>query len=289
RYNNIFESPLDAAITPTRSPRRGLGNNVQLGLRPFESLTADFTLEMDRDLLDATLASTRPVEQRALDAARRSIAGVDVGWGTNRSLNSSVAWRPPVATWVGPSVTMTTRSSLDRNPSYLEIDVDQAGDSTGVLRQKFQADRSVNRALRIRPGSLFRADTTAGSVRQALGAVGRRLEALDIAWNTTVGSNYDRERTRPGFGYQLGWSYFDDMRFLGGDTASTARTREEWRVASGVRLPYNAMLDLTYRDVGTVGFDRFGGERTQDERTWPGLRLALNQIPLPLTLRRYIQ
>lgn len=291
RYNGIFESALDSAVTPTRSPRRGLDQDFNVAFRPFESLTADITLQMDRDLLDPELASARPLERAALDNARRSLAGLDVGWETSRSLNSSIAWRPQVSSWISPSVLMTTRYSLDRDPSYLTIEAgssDAAGDSTGVLRQKFQNDRTINTALRIRPAALFDTASTLSPMRRTLGVIGRRIESLDIARNSTIGSNYDREAFVPGLGYQLGWSGFDEFRFLSGDTAAAARTREEWRVTSVLRMPLNTSLELTYRDVSNIGFDEFGGERTQSERAWPGVRMQANQIPLPLWLRKHV-
>jgi hypothetical protein len=183
---------------------------------------------------------------------------------------------------------MTTRYSLDRNPSYLSVETGEQGDSTGVLRQKFQNDRTINTALRIRPAALFDTATSMSAVRRTLGIVGRRLESLDIARNTTIGSSYDREAFVPGAGYQFGWASFDEFRFLQGDTAANARTREEWRVNSVLRLPLGTALELTYRDLESVGYDEFGGERTQTERAWPGARLQANQVPLPLWLRKHI-
>src|SRR5690606_25276550 len=120
RFDRILESDADTLVAPVESRRRGLENDARISFQPFASLTADLSLSSSRDLLPPANATPRENEQEAIQRARSTFAGMDLGWETNRPTATQVAFRPPIAPWLRPGLTLSTRFSTSRNPSYLE-------------------------------------------------------------------------------------------------------------------------------------------------------------------------
>src|SRR5690606_33558779 len=125
---------------------------------------------------------------------------MDIGWERSRTMSSRLDFRPQVAAWLRPGFTLSTRFSTDRNPSYIEK-VELEGDSVSMLQRNFNADRQVTRTLLIDPRplmqSLFGQAATAGFLVRALDAFGRAIQPLDLAWNTSLNSRFERETVDP--------------------------------------------------------------------------------------------
>src|SRR5690606_22941006 len=135
----------------------------RIAFRPFQSLTADVALNSTRDLLSSAKATTRDHEREAIENARARFAGTDIGWETGRSLNSSIAFRPDIASWLRPGFSYTTQFRTDRNPSYVEF-IPVGADSTAVMQRRFQASRQVTQSLLVDPTGL--AQTLFGAPRE---------------------------------------------------------------------------------------------------------------------------
>jgi hypothetical protein len=114
------------------------------------------------------------------------------------------------------------------------------------------------------------------------------LLPFTVNWNSRLGSSFERETFAPALGYQLGLGDLVGFRVIGADTAVNARARDEVRLASGLRLPAGAQLDVSYFEAEQQVFDLLGGARTQDERGWPNVRLAWMRVPLPAVLDRFV-
>lgn len=281
RFDRILALPSDTAVRPIASPRRGLENALQVGLRPFEPLSAALTLSSSRDLLEPERASTQAREREALERARTRFAGTDVGWETRRSLGSTLTFRPSITSWLRPSYTYTNRFRTDRNPSYIEI----LEDSTTVLQRRFGSDRQVTRRLDFQPARLL--ESTFGVPDSVSGAggllydVAHAFSTLNVIWNSGRNSTFERESFQPGTGYQLGLGDFSSFRFIDGDTSATATDRDDFRVNSGFDMPFDGLLTLGYQRSRLEGFDIRGGRRTERQIAWPSARMTWRQIPLP--------
>ena len=286
RYTSILEDSADTRLRPIESPRRLLDNTAEITLAPVSAITASLSVRSARDLLDAERASPIAPAQQALQHARSSFAGADIGWESNRTVNSTVSFRPLIASWLRPSYTYSNRYQTDRNASYYEI-VLEGGDSVPVLQRRFGSDRRVERRLDFQPATLVRTlhpDSAEGAV---LGLV-RRVENVSITWNSGLNSQFDRETFEAGLGYRFGLGGFDSFRAIDGDTAVVAADRSDFRAASTVSLPLGSQLTMNYTNSTNEGVDLRGGGRTQSNRTWPSLRLAWRSIPLPQAITRVL-
>jgi len=285
RFTSILEDTSDFRLAPIESPRRAFDNTADIAFEPFESVSAGLTVRSVRDLLEPERATPLVSAQQALREARASVAGADIGWETSRSMNSTLALRPTIASWIRPSWTFSNRFLTDRDPSYIEID-ESSGDSIALLQRRFGSDRQITRRLDVQPALLARSlqpdslDGAARTVVRLLGAV----QQVTLTWNSQVGSSFDRETFAPGLGYQLGLGGFDGFRAIGGDTAATAVDRDDVRAGTIVSLPLGAQFALNYAESQNDGFDIRGGQREQRQRSWPNVGLTWGQIPVPAFL-----
>jgi hypothetical protein len=288
RFERILALPGDSLPAPIESPRHGLEHDARLGFAPLEALSAELVVRSHRDLLDARRASPDAAAQAALRDARARLAGVDVGWETNRTMTTSVAYRPRITTWLRPSYTFTSRYGTDRHASFLAL-VPAGADTGARLQRRFGGDRTTTRALQLEPLGLY--DALAGGAPDAgerAGAARRVVAALlplTAQRSRRLGSSWERETFAPSWSYQLGVALADRYRVMGDDSAASIRARDDVRVASGFRVG-GAQLDVSYREATQDGRDRVGGRRTLDERGWPQLRLAWMNVPLPAALAR---
>ncbi|MBR9991361.1 MAG: hypothetical protein KFH98_16475 [Gemmatimonadetes bacterium] len=266
RYDRILALPGDTSVVGIESPRQGLRNDAQLTLRPFTPLNLSVGLTSDRDLLDPERATNRPFELDALERARSSIGGTDVGWERSRSLSSSLAFRPNITTWLRGEYTYASRYTTDRSPSYLDL-IPVGSDTTAEMQRRFDSQRQVGRRFTIQTPGLVRAlgmDSTGIAARMM-----RRIEIVDMTWRSTLTSQFERESFLPGVGYQFGLGDLDSYTVIGTDTASRAQQRGEFRASSGIRIISSLRVDMSYHDADTEVFDARGGSRLQREVGWP--------------------
>jgi hypothetical protein len=277
-YERILELPTDTAVAPIESPRQGMRNELLLGLRPFEPFTASFTIASDRDVLDSRRASTRPLEQRALDDARTSIGGLDIGWEMSRVFGTTLNYRPQITPWLRGGWSYGNRYITDRNPSWLHV-VAAGADSTAALQRRFESSRQLTRTLTLQPHGMLMAlgVDSAAVVARLL----RRVDGVDAAWRGALSSQFDRRTFTPNIAYQLGAGDMQSFRVMGADTAARAQQRDNFTLSTSVTLLPGARLELSYSDAETESFDARGGTRTTQEVGWPRASLQWREIAIP--------
>jgi hypothetical protein len=278
-YERILALPGDTGVAAIESPRQGMRNELLLGLRPFEPLTASFTLSSDRDVLDSRRASTGLVEQRALEDARTSIGGLDIGWEMARVFGTAVNYRPQITPWLRAGWSYGNRYMMDRNPSWLHV----REDGTAVLQRRFESSRQLTRTLTLQPhgAAIALGADSAGVLTRLL----RRVDGVDAAWRGALSSQYDRRTFTPGIGYQLGIGDMQSFRVMGADTAARVQERDNFTLGSSVRLLPNARLEVSYSNAETESFDARGGTRTTREVGWPRASLQWRDVAIPSLLR----
>lgn len=288
QYNTILVADSDGLIVPIESPRRTLDSDVALNFQPFTSLNADVALRTSRDLLPSRRATTQDLERGAIDDARSRLAGLDMGWETNRSLSSQLNFRPAVADWIRPSVSLNTRFGTDRSPSYLEI-VTVGADTNAILQRRFQADRQLRRQLELQPATFLR--TIVHDTTGFMGALSRKMRAVQpitLTWNGTLGSQFDRKLINPGVGYQFALGDLNSFRIMGIDSAAAATETGSFDAITSVRFLRSAQLDLQYTTSDLQAYDQRGGSRLENEVTWPNIRLNWSDVTLPHFVRAVI-
>lgn len=281
QYQQIIQLDSDTLVIPIEAPRKTLDADATISFTPFNTLNASVGLRTSRDLLPASRASARAAERSALEEARSSLAGLDMGWEASRSLTSTVTWSPRMATWLRPTASLNTRFSTDRNPSYIEI-LSTGPDSSAILQRRFQADRQLARGIEFHPGGFYR--SLVGDTTGPANSLGKLLAAIQpISWrvNTALGSQFERETQRPGLAYQFALGDLERFRLLGIDSAITATETARTEARTGVKFLKTGQLDLIYSDVQLQSFDQRGGARTQNDLTWPNLQLSWSELPLP--------
>jgi hypothetical protein len=294
RYDRILVLPSDSAVVPAISPRLGLDNTMRVALQPLTALDASVNVVSSRNLLDPERATTLERERQALERARSSLGGLELGWETGRAVNSQVAWAPDVTRWLRPRLSVSSTYRMDRSPSHVAL-VEQDGDSVAVLQRSFGANRNVSRSLLFDPRGFVNAlmgEPDAGgegALRRAVRAGGARLEPLNATWNDGLNSQFSRDLAEAGLGYQLGLGGLDDFRFIDGDTASNARINESFQLRGGIRLPLGAMVTPEYASQTGESFDLQGGRRLDRTVGWPRVNVAWREVPLPEAFRRYVR
>ena len=121
-------------------------------------------------------------------------------------------------------------------------------------------------------------------MRAVLFGMIRSVQSLNVTWNSTLGSQFDRETFQPGSGYRFGFGDLNSFRVIGTDTAVSAAERDDFRASSNLTLPFGAGGTVSYTRSRSEGFDVRGGRRTQEQKGWPNVQLRWPQLPVPSML-----
>jgi len=277
RYEKILEVTGDTAVAVFESPRQALRSDAQLGFQFFEPLTLNFALSSERDMLASEVAATRAFEQGALERERMQLGGVDLGWETTRALTTTFNYRPQITNWLRFAYTFNNRYLTDRNPSFMEVVASDA-DTTATLQRRFESARRVTRQVTFEPRRMAPAlglDSTSIASRLL-----RRFVSLDVRWNNTLTSAFERELFVPGIGYQLGLGDLSSFTLMQGDTAVRAQELSELRIGTSTELTRSLTLSADWSRRETETFDPRGGNRAQSDVS-PNVTLLWRDLKLP--------
>ena len=283
RYESIIERPADTAVVPTLAPRETLEAAADLRFRPLTSLTADLTFQSIRDLLppDEAVADLRV--QELLRSERARVAGVELGWETDRSLRTRIGYRPRLISWLQNDVQWTSVYRGNRNANLLQRTV-VGNDTLLTLTRNARGQRSWDATLGLDPArlaeSLGAAPVPDSGAVGSMGSLIRALRPLRVNYREGITARFNRDPVNPGAGFQLGWGGVDDFRFLGADTAATLVDEHGWTASSGTRFPGGVSLDLGYQRTEAVTLDT-RSDRTILQERWPDLRVALPPLVPP--------
>jgi len=284
RFERIIEVPDDTLAVATLAPRETMGNAADVRLRPFDALDAGLTLLSTRELLPPEETVTDPRIQDLIRAERARLGGVDLGWETNRTLRTSVGFRPRIARWLQSDLTWRTFYASDRNANYVLREVLES-DTMVALTRNAQAQRDWSVHLALDPGLLAEgmlgpAVAGEGPATTEVRGVLSALRPLSATYQDGLVSRFHRAPVSPGANYQFGFGGGDGFRFLQDDTAAAMTDRTSWTLGSGVRLPGGAAVDVGYRRSETTTLDTRSDRRTNQKR-WPDVRMSLPPIRLP--------
>jgi hypothetical protein len=284
RYERIVVSDDDSLAIATLAPREFVRFVADVRFRPLEPLTADVALLSVRDLLPGERTSTDAEVQRLVAAERARALGLDLGWETNRTLRTALAFRPSIASWLRTDLDWGTAYQSDRNTNFVQRVVSGA-DTSAVLTRSAGAQRDWGATLGVSPTALTNAwlgapfedeDPDLRQLRALMGA----LRPVTVVYRDGISSRFDRDPVDPRYDYQLGWADMDAFRFVDADTAATLTDRASWRVGSGLSLPGGAGLQVGYLRTDATTLDARSDRRTQ-LRTWPDVQATLPTLRPP--------
>jgi hypothetical protein len=294
RFDGIVTIPADSAVRPTRSPRKGLESTARIGFQPFPSLTAEADFVSTRDLLSPQEATADPGVQPLIAAERRNIGGLDLGWETQRSLRTRLGFRPELAQGIRGTLNVTTSYLSERNANLVRRRI-LGGDTARALQRNVNGMRDVLASLSIEPRQLAEGilgapeeGVSEGSWAEAVRGLSEAVAPVSVSWRRGLNTRFNRSVVDPGPGVQLGWGNQDDLRFLDGDTAAVLTDRTAWTVRSGLNLPLGLTAGLDYSETLASILD-LRSDREFFSRSWPSVRLAVRDLPLPESVRPLLQ
>lgn len=291
RYDGILELPGDSLATATLVPREIVQAAADVRFRPLRSLSANLTFLTIRDLLPPDEAVSDPRIQDLIRRERSRVAGMDVGWETNRNLRTRVSFRPQLFTWLRHDLDWTTFYQTDRNANFI-AERPMGADTLLVLARNASGQRDWRVVLGLDPRALAVAtlgvpDTDEHADIKQLRGIIEAFRPVSVTYQDGMTSRFNRDPVSPGFGYQFGFAGSDGFRFLDADTAATLTDRAAWTVSSGMNLPGGLGMDVRFFTSRGVTLDA-RSDREVMQRRWPDLRASLPPLSLGsvLGLRR---
>lgn len=276
RFGQVIFSPEDSLATVARSPRKTFGGTASIGLRPFESLSAEADLTTGRDLLDPLELAVAAEARELLAEQRTRVASIDFGWEVERRLRTRVLFLPRLSEWARTSVQATTLYVSERKADLIEQG--GAGRPLELLRNA-GGRRDLAASLSVEPARFAAERLTGGPWAALLGAV----EPLSLAYANGFSSRFNRDAVEPGAAYQLGWGRRDDFLRIGPDSASVFSHRRRVSMRGGVRLPGSVSLGLGYDRSAHKTLDA-RSDRDLVRRVWPDVQAAVADLPPPAFL-----
>ncbi|MEX1256598.1 MAG: hypothetical protein WEG36_03160 [Gemmatimonadota bacterium] len=289
RFEEIRLGPGGEPAGTGSAPEAWFENRVGAALRPFAGLGMSLEMITIRDLLDPVEGVRDPRVRPAVEDARRTLFGREIGWETRREIVGRLTFRPSLPPWMQADLGIQTRYRHDLDPALVRFDA--AADSLPELLRNAGAERDIRASVSLDPEilaeSLFplpetpETGTGLDGVGRALGSV---LSPLTFSVQSGITARFQREAVRPGSNFQLGWSGTDSFEELGGVPATALMERNSLSSGSGLRLPGSLFINVNYLTVRAATVDR-RSDRQSRLHTWPDLRAGIESLPLPGTLR----
>ncbi|MEX0980271.1 MAG: hypothetical protein WDZ89_04200 [Gemmatimonadota bacterium] len=288
RYDEILVLPGAGPAPFSHAPREGLENQAQIGFRPFDAVTGSLSFTSSRDLLDPSRTIADAALHPLLRAERLRLGGVDVGWETNRRIQTRLGYRPDLAEWLRTDFTMTTIYGSDRNVGFVQWTEGAGG--VPELQRNASGQRDVRASVSLDPGGIAgsmlgeEAAEEEGAWRRSVRIVAGAFDPLNATWTDGVVSRFNREAFDPGGAFQLGWGSLDPAGFVLPGSAAVLTDRTSVAAGSGVRLPLRMHVNVDYAWMETLTLDQRSDRATTNE-LWPNVRAGFTDFPLPTFIR----
>ncbi len=282
RFGRAIRGPEDSLATVAHAPRKTFAGTASIGLRPFESLSAEADLTTGRDLLDPAQLAVGEETRDLLAAERTRLASVDFGWEVARRLRTRLLFLPRLSDWARTSMQVTTLYVSERNSDLVE----ERGGSiqpSGLLRNA-GGRRDLSASVSIEPARLAAERVEGGPLATLLGAV----EPLAFTYANGFSSRFNRGAVEPGAAYQLGWGRREDFLRIGPDSASVFSQRRRINLRGGARLPGSVSVGLGYDRSLHQTLDA-RSDRDVLRRVWPDVRATVADLPAPGFLAAFLR
>ncbi len=284
RFERIIEGLESDDVAATFAPREFVETAADVRLRPLPPLTADVAILTVRDLLPPEQSATGDQVQALIAAERARVAGIDLGWETNRLLRTALGFRPSFFDWLRSDFDWSTTYRSERNTNFVEPRT-VGSDTTLILSRNARGQRDWGVALALSPAGVARAwfgepaegdDPDVAQLRTIISAV----QPLTATYRDGITSRFNRDPIDPRLEYQFGLGGVERYRFIGQDTAASLTDRSSWRLGSGVSLPGGAGLRVSYQISDATTLDTRSAQAI-GQRTWPEVQATLPTLRPP--------
>ena len=284
RFDRIVEHEDDSLALVTRAPREAFQTAADVRFRPMPALSASLTIATVRDVLPPEDAVTDQRVSALIRDQRTRAAGLDLGWETNRSLETRVSFRPNVFSWLTSDFDWNTVYRSDRNANLLDRQIFD-GDTTLTLARNASGRRDWRANFSLDPTRMVESwlgpgeEDDPASISEFRSVVGA-LRPVTVTYRDGIVSRFNREGIDPELGYQFGFGGPEGFRFIQGDTAATLTDRSAWTLGTGVVLPGGFGIDAGFQQTEATTLDTRSDRRTVLRR-WPDVRARLPALTLP--------
>ncbi len=256
----------DALLSPARFRSKLWRNSGGVDFLPLTGLQLRLDLTSQRDLRDYGDSTSLG---RLAQAERRSLLGQNVGFETQRSLNTFVSATPRVGPWLRPRLTLASFFSLSRDPNA-PAPVRDVGDTAGA----FHIPAAFSNSRRMDVGTQVDAARLGRSLfgdSSGLARLVGRLTTLDVSYGRVHSSTFFGAPFVPDLAYQLAVGGFDAFRRQGTLRAGSAADNLTLNAAAGAQLFLGLRVSGNY-------------QRTRGE-TW--VLRGSDQVPLETSSREW--
>ena len=267
----------DTGIQPLPSINHVWRNEIDVQLRPYNSLGLSVTYLSLRDLQDygdSTLMG------RLLEQERRSIAGFDAGFERARNLVAEFSLAPPVSSWLRPRFTWASTYAFARDPNRR--------DPLNPIRDSIPGFKLPETQANGRQSELGATVDLARFVSGIAGdstATSRIFGVLlpaDVSYRRDLRSTFDRSPFDSDLGFRLGFGSLDSYQMREGVLATATGDATTVQASAGARLPASMQLRLAYRDFEQTAWALRGTRQTQVtliQQEWPTVTFSWAWAP----------
>lgn len=278
-YQVPIKTLSDTILKPVTTEQHLWRNSASLTWIPFSMLTATSNLSSTRDLREYPDSTSIA---RVANAAHRSLLGTDIGVERDRVVANAVQFGPRLASWLAPSVTVSSnfvlsRTLASRNP--VRIDGDTAG--AYILPQTLNNSRVVTYIIGVDTRKLMQ------RVFGDSSRIGRALinvRPIQFTQSHILESTFDLARFTPSLGYQLALGGFSSFLSRDGQEAIGAADATNTTVTLSGELGGGFAATLTYSSTGSDRYQHNSGptgflKTTFNTESWPARVNWLHTFP----------
>jgi len=245
RIDRQKQTGVNRQYNNTRQNRfiRNMNRNLRVRMNPFKAVTLDYSLAITNDMkADSTI----------------NLKDLNFGPETSYRQTFGIDYRPDLASWLRPSYSFTTNYSENRNPQ-LQITGTSPDDRTINFsnRRTIRTNLNIDRMLSSAFGSPSRpsGDDPEGVSRKLARGVRAFfgiLNPINMNFTTDENQNLFNIKSRPQFGYQLGFSNTPRFQAIAADTTGGAQVitiqqnRETESVTFDVDTGFKLISDLSF-------------------------------------------
>ena len=256
----------DALLTPTLALTHLWRNTGGITWQPLGMLSVSGDLTSTRDLRvypDSTSIG------RLAYSERKFLAGVPVGVERDRSLVTTVALTPALASWLRPRLLSTSGFVLSRTLTSRDP-VRADGDSGAfILPKTLNNSRSNELGAAVDLGRLMR---LIGGDSSRVGRLLGKIRPIDFSTRLARTSTFDLTAFDPSLKYQLGLGGLENFLAQEDAAALGASETRTAAVAGGADLPLGITFTLSHALTRSTRFQRVSGgfvEIETNSREWP--------------------
>ncbi|MEO8194727.1 MAG: cell surface protein SprA [Gemmatimonadales bacterium] len=225
-------------------------NGTSLQLRPAKSFSGRLDFNSVRDL--RSYGDETPLGI-ITDSDRVHIFGADAGLEREREMQAGINFTPTFSSWIKPRIDFGSSYNMLRDPntlSFLRVE-----DSTGTMRlpRRLGSSQTTTAGVTV---DLPRAAKMYLDSTRWLHHLLTSLQPIDVNYNRSLISVFDRTPSAPPLSYQLAFGGVSRFREIGQTPATSAGLINQLSANHTIALPLGASLANRYQLISARNWTR---------------------------------